>query len=174
MGAVVYLGWTSNSAVQRTGEFLLVTSALALSAWGTGLLADRWHQQFNAHYDQRMMGGSLETLATLDPTIERICVCDSRYHSFLGSKRQFDVCRPIWFPDDVPFLEYMANQNVTIVIISTPNNDASGRYDPINGWVAEHSGLFQPSDENRRFTMLRVDRLALLDELSRTEGQSTR
>jgi hypothetical protein len=172
-GAVVVLGWTSRSAVQRYGVSLLVASTLLFATWGTASLARRWHESFNAYYDQRMAGGSLETLATLDPTSERICVCDSRYYPFLGSRRQFDVCRPLWFPDAVTFLRYVADQNATIVVVCTSNNDASGRYTPIKSWLLEQPHLFHAFDENRRYTMFRVDRNALLDQLTRIEGPST-
>jgi len=160
-------------AVQRYGVSLLVASTLLFATWGTASLARHWHESFNGHYDQRMAGGSLETLATLDPTSERICVCDSRYYPFLGSRRQFDVCRPLWFPDAVTFLRYVADQKATIVVVCTSNNDASGRYTPIKSWVLEQPHLFHAFDDNRRYTMFRVDRNALFDQLTRMEGPST-
>jgi hypothetical protein len=172
-GAVGVLAWTSRSAAQRITVCVLVASTIPLAAWGTAALAARWHESFTNHYDQRMAGGSLATLMALDPDSERICVCDSRYYPFLGSRRQFNVCRPLWFPDAAAFRRYIADQNVTIVVVGSTNNDASGRYASIKDWISDRADLFQVIDENRRYTMFRVDRRALLDQPTLLTGPST-
>jgi hypothetical protein len=51
-------------------------------------------------------------LTAADPDRERIAVCDYRDYAFLGSRRQFDVCRPLWLPDQAALLDYLDDQSV--------------------------------------------------------------
>ncbi|MBC8356648.1 MAG: hypothetical protein H8E66_32130 [Planctomycetes bacterium] len=170
---VVYLCWTSRSSAQRAIIATAIACCVPLAVGGIHLLSQRWHTSFNNYYDRRITGGSLEALATLDPTSERICICDSRYYPFFGVRHQFDVCRPLWFRNSNEFLQYVKDQRVTVLVIRTSSNDAPGRYTAIRPWILAQPHIFHTLSAKHRYTMFRVVRDVLHNHPSVTKGQPT-
>jgi hypothetical protein len=162
LSVVVILCWTSRSSVQRVLVLALVAASIPFTAWGVATLSWRWHTSFREHYDEWMTGGALVRFAKFDSRSERICVCDSRYYPFLGSRRQFNACRPLWFGDESEFLQYLSIQRISVLVVRTSGTDASERYAPIRSWVVKRPKLFRPVHENR-YTIFRVSRDALAD-----------
>ena len=49
-------------------------------------------------------------LEAMDRAKERLCICDNCYYPFFGSRREDDVCRPLWLPDYGAFLTLCSGQ----------------------------------------------------------------
>jgi len=158
-GALLVFLATSSIRWERCVAGAVGLCALGLAVWGCHWLADRWHRDFTRHYDDTYFHASvLSALAPLDPSRERICVCDDRYYPFFGSRRQLNMCRPLWLPDFEQLRDYLLSREATLLIAR--NHDASPRrrYANVKQWIVEHPELFPPFHEDAKFTIVRVDR----------------
>ncbi|GIW96028.1 MAG: hypothetical protein KatS3mg110_4069 [Pirellulaceae bacterium] len=147
----------SSSRAERAVGAVIMLLLVGGAVSGCGWLGARWHRDFVRHYESRYYSSSvLSSVFRLEPTTERICVCDDRYYPFLGSRRQFDVCRPLWLPDYDSLLAYVRTYGVTV--IAARNSDASPRrrYAAVKGWLDAHPETFQPYYQDEVFTVVRV------------------
>ncbi len=141
----------------RRSATVVVLVGLSLAAtWGCQALGQRWHRDYVAHYDGFFRTGVYAQVAALDPDRERIAVCDYRYYPFLGSRRQFDVCRPLWLPDHAALLDYLDDQRVTIVVARPRDPQAKRWYARFHGWISDHPDHFETIHENSEYILVRV------------------
>jgi hypothetical protein len=158
-GVLLALLTTSSSPFDRRVLHAVALCAVAAGVLGCHRLSVRWHRHFVQHYDTSYFHVPvLAQLSSLDASRERICICDDRYYPFFGSRRQFDVCRPLWVPDRARLRNYLRDHRITLLVAR--NHDASPRrrYASVRQWIAERPGPFQPFYEDGRFTIVRVDR----------------
>ncbi len=111
----VLFWWLRDEAFFRRGGVVLAMPAVGCLAWGISVRADRWHREFPAFYDARYRTDAFTTLTSYDPQRERIAVFDYRYYPFLGSRRQYNVCRPLWIPTPERLLEYVDREGITLL-----------------------------------------------------------
>jgi hypothetical protein len=123
--------------------------------------ADRWHAEFAQVYDRHFRTEMFTTAGQWDPVRERICVCDDRYYPFLGSRRQFDVCRPLWTREYAGFLDYLHRNRATIVVARNLDPSSQDRYLHARGWVTSNAELFTVLYGDHRYTAARVNAAAL-------------
>lgn len=165
---LLFLG-TSSVRWERYIACAVGVCAVGLAVWGCHSLAGRWHRDFVQHYDDRCFGVPVfSALAQLDPSRERICVCDERYYPFFGSHRQFNVSRPLWLPDFQRLRDYLLSRRATLLIARNHDSTQLRRYALVKQWIAEHPKLFSSFHQDRRFTIVRVD----LDRLEAWPGVS--
>ncbi len=118
-------------------------------------MGQRWHRDYVAHYDGFFRTGVYAQAAALDPDRERIAVCDYRYYPFLGSRRQFDVSRPLWLSDRATLLDYLDDQRVTIVVARPRDPQAKRWYAKFHGWISDHPDLFETIHEDSEYILVR-------------------
>ncbi len=145
----------------RRSAAVVVLVGLSLAAtWGCHSLGQRWHRDYVAHYDGFFRTGVYAQAAALDPDRERIAVCDYRYYAFLGSRRQFDVCRPLWLPDQAALLDYLDDRQGTIVVARPRDPQAKRWYAKFHGWISDHPDHFETIHEDSEYILVRtLDRL---------------
>lgn len=166
-GLLVYLVATTPGRVGRLIAAVGAMVIVGLLVWGSRAIAVRWHDQFTSHFDARQGNGVFEELFRFDQQDERICVCDYRYYPFLGSHRQFDVCRPLWLPDKAFFFRYLDEQHCTLTVINSSGLDTQGRYVGAPHWIAAHADVFVLLIESRRYRVFRIDRARLKAALAK-------
>jgi len=163
---------TSSVRYERYLAYVVVLCALASAVWGCHWLAERWHRDYARHYDDSYFRVPvLSAIAPLDPKRECICVCDDRYYPFFGSRRQFDVCRPLWLPDSASLRDYLLSREVTLLVARNRDASPRRRYERVEQWITEHPDLFQPLHQDDRFTIVRVNRARLKALRSEGDGQ---
>lgn len=168
---------TSPSIYARVSAYVVLLCAIPAAAWSCHGLAVRWHREFACHYDALYRCDAFTALARLDLRNERICVCDYRYYPFLGSRRQFNVCRPLWLPDYSHLLQYLQDRKVTLLVVRFKDVNPQRRYAGVREWITARPQLFQPVYENRNYTIVRVDAAELTAEtvpvvIRRSSGDS--
>lgn len=161
-GSFLFFLGTSATTHHRRLKYAVLLCAVASAVWGCCGLAERWHYRFARHYDGHFKTGVFSALAELDPGLERICVCEYRYYPFLGSRREFDVCRPLWLPDHSSFLDYVQEQEVTVLVTQRDMNPLR-RYAHVRRWLATHPEVFRTFYEGYQYAAVRVDRARLAE-----------
>jgi hypothetical protein len=117
--------------------------------------ARRWHREFLDHYDGFFRCSAFTVIGQLDPTSERICVCDSRYYPFLGSRREFVVSRPLWLSDYSTLIEYTERNKVTLVV-SCHREDNAKRYENVAEWITSSPDAYRQFHKDERYTAVRI------------------
>ncbi|HUT91539.1 MAG TPA: hypothetical protein VMY37_18720 [Thermoguttaceae bacterium] len=159
--AALFFCLKSPSACQRPLGYVVVLCAFPAAVWCCHGLAGRWHDGFARHFDSHFNVDLFTSLARLDPGSERLCVCDYRYYPFFGSRRQFEVCRPLWLPDDSYFLQYTRRQEVTLLVTRNEDSNPLRRYARVKQWITARPELFRPFHEDDKYAIVRVDRAEL-------------
>lgn len=165
VGTLAYLVATTPGIAGRVLAGAGATALLGLLAWGGWSLATRWHRGFTSHFDARQGNGVFDALSSLDPSAERIGVCDYRYYPFFGSRRQFSVCRPLWLPDESSFLQYLHARRCTLVAVNPSGPDTQDRYLGAPLWTEADERLFVPLTATSRYRVFRIDRERLKAKL---------
>lgn len=153
------LTWSASFVAQRRRITLVLTIfVLAAGGWVCERLAARWHAGFAAAYNSHMFTEAFSTLARVDARRERLCIADNCYYPFFGSRRQYDVCRPLFLPEYEEFLAYLRRHRATMVITCNTDVNAHRRYVDVVHWLGEHPERFEIMDTDRRYTWARVIR----------------
>jgi hypothetical protein len=123
----------------------------------TDRLAARWHAGFVTHFDTTFGSRVFAAMSEWDAANERICVCDYRYYPFLGSRRQYSVCRPLWIPTPDDLAAYVAAQQATVVIARTLDVGDQQRYAGVMEGITSRTDLFEIFyDEDGKYIAVRV------------------
>jgi hypothetical protein len=169
-GAVLALLGTAESKRLRVLLWVLMLLAAPAIGWACHVRATGWHEGFFQNYDGQFHVEMFSVASRWNPERERICVCDERYYPFLGSRRQFDVCRPLWTPDHAAFLRYLQQNAVTIVVTRKRDPGGLPRYVDVMDWITSPGGVFSRLHQDHLYTAVRVDRTALARALAARES----
>jgi hypothetical protein len=169
-GAVLALLGTAESKGLRVLLWVLMLLAAPAIGWACHVRATGWHEGFFQNYDGQFHVEMFSVASRWNPERERICVCDERYYPFLGSRRQFDVCRPLWTPDHAAFLRYLQQNAVTIVVTRERDPGGLPRYVDVMDWITSPGGVFSRLHQDHLYTAVRVDRTALARALAARES----
>lgn len=132
-------------------------------------LQQHWHEGFTRFYDRHFQDRLLEHyLPTWNPADTRICALAYRYYPFFGSRRQFQVCRPLWLPTYASLLEYLARHRSTVVI-TAPAQEGFDRYGRVASWLPEHPQTFFLQEKGAYWQAWRVSAEQLAQELSTSD-----
>ena len=146
----------------------LLVGLLLAGAWGCQMLGERWHRDYVAHYGGLFRTGVFTQAAALEPERERLAVCDYRYYPFLGSRRQFDVCRPLWLPDEAALLAYLDREQVTVLAVRFSDPQAKRWYAKFHGWISDYPDLFETIYEDSEYLLTRIRRERLAKAIAET------
>ncbi|RMG34377.1 MAG: hypothetical protein D6725_14400 [Planctomycetota bacterium] len=154
--------WGTKRLDRRRCVLVAVCGAMMLSgafAWGIGLRAGRWHEGFWRHYDASLRTRIFSRFVSrLEPDAERICVCDYRYYPFFGSRRRFDVCRPLWIPDGTALRRYLRMHEATVVVCRHRDTNPQRRYAGVARWIKTDPDLFDVVYEDSVYIAARIRR----------------
>ena len=95
-------------------------------------------------------------LEAMDRAKEPLCICDNCYYPFFGSRRQVNVCRPLWLPDYEAFRRYVRDKQATIVVTRNIDSNDHKRYVNVADWIARHDEVFRKIDGDAVYTWARV------------------
>jgi len=151
------LAW-SIPFLSRHRRVTVLAGALLLTGigWGCTLSSSWWHAGFSKAYDKRFRTTAFSRLKQVDTARERLCICANRYYPFFGSRRQVDVCRPLWLPDYKAFLRYVRDKQATIVVTRNIDSNDHRRYVNVARWIGMHGETFQKIDGDGVYTWARV------------------
>jgi hypothetical protein len=169
-GAVLFLLGTAESKRLRVLLWVLMLSAAPAIGWACHVRATGWHANFFQNYDTQFQVDMFSVASRWNPERERICLCDERYYPFLGSRRQFDVCRPLWTPDYAAFLRYLQNNAVSIVVARRRDPGGLPRYVSVLDWITAPGDVFSPLHQDQLYTAVRVDGARLARALAACES----
>lgn len=156
-GAILVQGWRRWPGFRLLG----VPTVLGVAAILGGLAGGRWHRGFADYYDDWAGTNVFSEMGKMSPQEVRICACEYCYYPFFGSKRQFSVCRPVWFASRQGLLDYMHERRITHLAACVRTRPCQ-RYDGVDLWLGNMPEYFTPTNTGGLFTMYRVD-LAKLD-----------
>jgi len=162
IGIDVFLfGWLlawSIPFLSRHRRATVIAGALLLTGvgWGCALSSSWWHAGFSKAYDRRFGTSVFSALGEIDTARERLCICANRYYPFFGSRRQVNVCRPLWLPDYATFLSYVRNNRATIVVTRNVDTNDHQRYVKVAQWIGTHGESFRKMDRDAVYTRARV------------------
>lgn len=140
----------------RRGAVLAAALLLTGVGWGCALSSSWWHAEFDKAYDRWFGTTAFSTVRETDTACERLLICANRYYPFFGSRRQVDVCRPLWLPDYKAFLRYVRDKQATMVVTRNVDSNDHRRYVNVAAWIGEHGETFQKIDGDDVYTWARV------------------
>lgn len=107
--------WLLDSRAQRGMKIAACLTIALLLSIGTGILASRWHNEFDRHFDQHFRTTAFTKLndGAFDGT--RICVLDYRPYAFYGSRRQHHVINPRRFVSEDCLARTLRSRGIQIV-----------------------------------------------------------
>jgi hypothetical protein len=155
-GALVTLLWSGWPRWRNVVALTLMPMIGGAAAWGTESLAHRWHAGFVRHYDSHLRIGLIRHLAEMSPPPGPIGVCDYRYYPFLGSRRQFTACRPLWTPTWGEFRAYLQDHHVAYVVARKDDPFPQSRYEGNMKLIVAHPTAFRLLREDNYYLLFRV------------------
>jgi len=142
-GVLLRLCWNTWPPWRRAMRYALVGLSVIVVGSAVPWLASRWHDNFFSFYDIRYHSKAMSVVSQLDPSLNRICVCEFRYYPFFGSRRQFHVARPLWVPTYPRLATYLRNHQTTIVITKYYDSSKQQRYENVPEWLTTNPQAFQ-------------------------------
>lgn len=124
-------------------------------------LSRRWHRSFVDYYDRLFEQKIFTELAKCDPAKTCIAVVGYRPYPFFGSERQFRVCQPYWLPNYSSLIQFLDENEVTVIAAVQFDQIGIRRHEHIIHWLREHPELFSPLQDGQGFYLCRVNRDAL-------------
>ncbi|HEY80404.1 MAG TPA: hypothetical protein G4O05_04930, partial [Caldilineae bacterium] len=154
----------------RLWRALSGAALLTVAAVAAGLLGQRWHGGFAAHYDDFFRTGVFSFLESSLPAGERICVFAQRPYPFAGSRRQFlllaahpTAVQPERFRSPEAVLRFLRDQGASIVAIRRGSRFWYGLR--VDQWASGHPGVFQTILDSGTFDIRRINRQHLGEAL---------
>jgi len=140
----------------RRIAFLAGLSLLIAVGWGCDLASTRWHAGFSEAYNRNYHSTAFTSMTRIAPDRERLCICDNTYYPFFGSRREFNVCRPLWLPDSASFVQYVRESEASIVVTRKNDVHEHRRYVHVADWISRHSDIFEKIGGDYVYTWARV------------------
>lgn len=172
-GLLLRLLASSRRLLERSIACAIILSAIVTFAYGGWWLGMRWHEEFDEHYDVHFHVEAFTWFSKEELDGERTVVCDYRYYPFLGSRRQRDVCRPLWLADRGEFLSYVQDNSATIVVLRNHDTSSQRRYAHVKAWVDDADAIFSSLYQDHRYTVVRVHRGRLAAEFESANEDGT-
>jgi hypothetical protein len=151
--ALCRMSWPGARRWLAAGSAVVVLGSFA---WAAAALADRWHAEFTLDYDRSFNGNTFSALDGRDPATTRICALSYRYYPFLGSRRQFQVARPLRLPTYESLRDYLLLHEVNVVV-AVADPFPNGRYVGMADWLDERPAVFRRVDAATPFAIFEVN-----------------
>jgi len=133
-------------------------ASLAGCALGIEHLATNWHQGFPTFYDRILSPGTYSFLAK-EPETCRICVLDYRAYPFFGSRRQFQLCQPMFIPSPSWLMDYMQTQDVQFVAARPRRLDGNWHlFVHFEECLRDHPAVFHGPIRDNNLALFRIVR----------------
>jgi hypothetical protein len=121
---------------------------------GCHTLSMWWHAGFRTHYRLLLHTPSFLPPGTSPPVT--VCVFDSRYYPYFGSRRLNRVCQPIYAFSAGWLMDYLRQEEVGFVVQRRPlTGGLKRRYGAIEECVAEYPEAFLLIREDKEFVIHR-------------------
>lgn len=120
----------------------VVTLALLVTASppATVYFSYNWHSRFDSHFSRAFDSQVFTEAHNVTGTTGRLCACIYQYYPFLGSRRQFSVCRPPELRDRAGLLRYLRCNKITHIANSSIDTQPQGLYLAVPSWLDNLSG----------------------------------
>jgi hypothetical protein len=122
-GVLLMLVYMTASTLNASWPRLWIGTAvgsLAPALLGAALVCDslssHWHSGFDAYYQNILGVANLEFVKSPAENPSNICVMDSRYYPYFGSRRQYRVCLPVYVPSSEWIMEYLEREQVDFIV----------------------------------------------------------
>jgi hypothetical protein len=105
-------------------------------------LSKHWHEQFEYCYNTPLSFGDLSLLPNRPKDSVTVCVLNSCYYSYFGSRRQHRVCQPPYVPSSDWMMNYSRQENVDFIVhVLLPSGLLERRYSAIADCIASYPDL---------------------------------
>lgn len=146
------------------GLALGMVACIAGSLW----LSQWWHAGFARHYDVQFGTNTFSRLEATEGPLPSMAALPFRYYPFFGSRRQFDVHRPLRVMSlDYLFGYLVANEIDLVAVVnrggSHPETVTSRR---LTDWLGAHEGAFEKMEAGFQFDLYHIERERLTAYLS--------
>ncbi len=151
LNAVLALIVLRELSLKRT-RLLAFSALLLVSSWCIHGLSARWHESFRFLQQASLNINPQPLLPSAGVKTPTLCVLDSRYYWYFGSRRQYRVCQPIYAYSSEWFLDYIRREQVDLVVLKRrPTGGLKLRYSGVNEYIAQNPHLFQLVFEDDEF-----------------------
>lgn len=125
-------------------------------------LAERWHAEFNDHYEIFISYEKLLSNSCENNQVDMFYV-GFRGYPFAGSYRQVSVSRSLRLSRESDFLSYIIDHDIDYAIVSIYEDDWLGNVDRIHKWIQRRPRVFRFVVTETGHRVYEIDRVALAE-----------
>jgi hypothetical protein len=121
-----------------------------------GGLSEHWHSGFVVFYETRRIDRVMSELRKQTESFRQVCVLDTVYYPFLGSHREFEIARPLWFLEYQDFVIYLRLHGIRKLVAVNVDKSNTRFYEPVLEWVKARPDTFERIYEGRLYSIFDV------------------